>query len=1273
MKHLRKSLAWLCAVVLMLSCMGVMEVSARPKLQTLADAGKNLIINGDFEDETEIARQLKGDPIDVPQTWSLVNAAVTTGAANSGKYGLELRPKADETAMAIFDFLHFALAPNSKYVIKADVKSDGKVKPDADFDARTGEVGISRGSVGTTAGVWQTGATLLTITTGADYVYGSLKLSIYKGTAGTCCVDNVTIIANGNEWCPTPKGWVTMPVDEKGNLYSKTNPFTDEFEDETLDVNKWLVSATAWGGDNGGLAAANVSLVTDVEPSGKVRKCVRLESHGDLYEGNVKGSGGVVKRVGAGIVTRPYFASGEYEVVAKIENTLGVCRAFWSFSYIGYMPGDPEFYEDDSSGNLRGNVRNTEIDWEFPSAYNDNRKDDAITLNILRSNCWGGKRPGEGGEFSRRSNPNNDPTLCIADGDYHTFTYVWCAVDDTEDPYKAHAYKNDKERDADPLRTGGTKKTTGLSSVTWYIDGVMVNTYDANDSDKWNAGQENDLDYEAGRQQLGKFYATNGTTGNAMKTGFGINTPYRGARFWIADWFPVNSGKGDLFPAGTNRYTGWAGTPKFDTCVTYIDSCTIKPYYQKVTKANQIELGLPGDEYNYREDVPNKDFVTPVEYPNWQKAHGLLERPIPKTAIDGQNVTVTWDAVPNATAYDIKVDGRVYAATSPYQITGLNVGQHNIQLRAKNGSETGAWSYEAMACIGVPKITAQAEGHRIVVTWPDVPGAVDYYMEVDNCGLMNQSSGAFYSMTSGDRTTPYLQGFSAGTHIVRVRSVGPLGFSNWSALAEVKVEEGGLPIPGLIPKQDGTNPYKWQLIVDEGQGAGSIGTLAKLYEIKDKDGNITKVPSRLASGQYPILDVTLGDGVYSYMIRAIDGNNQASDWSAPIEISNGLANVYAAPGMHVSSGANNVDIWWDYSNQALGNTVTFDLEEDGQIVMSKSSETTFSHTGLATDSVHKYRIRANIVEKNYTTEWSPITTVVCTAGGGGGGGGGGGSTANSSGTILNGTFDDGTNYWSLDQTAELKDGAVVITAGDVTASLTQTVGGCKPNTTYTFSGNFTGNKDIAWVYIRGAKADEIAVKVQDLDPAKGYTFTTGPDVSEITFIVSVYKQQTGAVTCDNLSLSEGSTVTSYTTQATQPTTQPTTPSYTTPSYTTPSGDPSYTTPSYTTPSGDPSDPTQSSSYPTMPTMPTMPSQSGSNPTLPTRPTTPGGILYGDANDDGAVNMKDVLAMRKCLAEIVPLDEINFQNSDVNVDGSVNMKDVLSVRKFIANLIDKLGP
>ncbi len=62
------------------------------------------------------------------------------------------------------------------------------------------------------------------------------------------------------------------------------------------------------------------------------------------------------------------------------------------------------------------------------------------------------------------------------------------------------------------------------------------------------------------------------------------------------------------------------------------------------------------------------------------------------------------------------------------------------------------------------------------------------------------------------------------------------------------------------------------------------------------------------------------------------------------------------------------------------------------------------------------------------------------------------------------------------------------------------------------------------------------------------------------------------------------------------------------------------------------------------------------------------VLLGDANDDGAVNMKDVLAMRKAIADLGVT--INAVNADVNFDNSVNMKDVLLIRKYLANIITK---
>lgn len=57
------------------------------------------------------------------------------------------------------------------------------------------------------------------------------------------------------------------------------------------------------------------------------------------------------------------------------------------------------------------------------------------------------------------------------------------------------------------------------------------------------------------------------------------------------------------------------------------------------------------------------------------------------------------------------------------------------------------------------------------------------------------------------------------------------------------------------------------------------------------------------------------------------------------------------------------------------------------------------------------------------------------------------------------------------------------------------------------------------------------------------------------------------------------------------------------------------------------------------------------------------VLVGDANGDGVINLKDVLVLRKYLAEM-PV-EIDLVGADMTRDNTVNMKDVLALRLRIA--------
>lgn len=65
-----------------------------------------------------------------------------------------------------------------------------------------------------------------------------------------------------------------------------------------------------------------------------------------------------------------------------------------------------------------------------------------------------------------------------------------------------------------------------------------------------------------------------------------------------------------------------------------------------------------------------------------------------------------------------------------------------------------------------------------------------------------------------------------------------------------------------------------------------------------------------------------------------------------------------------------------------------------------------------------------------------------------------------------------------------------------------------------------------------------------------------------------------------------------------------------------------------------------------------------------------GIIYGDANSDGVVDVSDCVLMKKYLTGMSV--DINFGTADVNADGTVDVKDTVKIMKYIAGVDVQLG-
>jgi len=204
----------------------------------------------------------------------------------------------------------------------------------------------------------------------------------------------------------------------------KGNVFFDDFDEGKLNSENWLVACRNWGGFtddertklyNNGVVPENVHVEDGM---------LVLSANGNKYEGTVSGVDdngertGNGKRCGACIVTRNYYASGEYEVKAKVMPKKGACSAIWTFESEIYYSDDDGF-----KGNDNHYIVNHEIDIEMPGKIPGTGE---ISYNYALCNSWIGEKKDE--YISQNSflpGPQND-------GNWHTYKFVWHTGDEDQ-------------------------------------------------------------------------------------------------------------------------------------------------------------------------------------------------------------------------------------------------------------------------------------------------------------------------------------------------------------------------------------------------------------------------------------------------------------------------------------------------------------------------------------------------------------------------------------------------------------------------------------------------------------------------------------------------------------------------------------------------------------------------------------------------------------------------------------------------------------------------
>ena len=313
-----------------------------------------------------------------------------------------------------------------------------------------------------------------------------------QGSGWQLYAKDFEILSVGEEWLPTKSPHPLIQAEAKEWTF-----------ENGLDSDDWLVSQ---------LLNSQVAN-TEITPDGNLL----LNAYSSSKEA-------------ATVMTTDYFASGRFDAWIKMGpvydssgneipagTPVGCAFAFYPFQFELFSNSQPRWYDEPNP------VRNSEIDWEFPSDNPPGNTEPnfpfcpVITYANAHNNTWGGQRGGESGQIQQHITLPNG--VNAADGSFHQYTIVW---------------NSGKDR-------GGETRTPGY--IEWYFD-----TGEDLDPSKMTARWE----------------------GNSY--GFD-NIPVKAGRIYVGAWFPTSGPYG----ADTCEVESWAGTPNWARATFEIQKVSYEP------------------------------------------------------------------------------------------------------------------------------------------------------------------------------------------------------------------------------------------------------------------------------------------------------------------------------------------------------------------------------------------------------------------------------------------------------------------------------------------------------------------------------------------------------------------------------------------------------------------------------------------------------------------------------------------------------------------------